>query len=314
MPHCAVDHKSPEVIDPSGAHASSCSGSAKTRYGAHQAFSRALQRLSAKAGFASAHEPTAKALLGDRFTEDQCRGLFPKQSSGASRSIADDLKRDLDAFFDPRADDATRCLAQDSMRKTLERIPPKTEMLRIDCSLTDTRSAAELWVDVNYTHGSCASYREGQLSFHLASLQAEREQPFRAPKHLPELVSPALQKAVAAKEAKYLPLVTLANLQQAHRQRATVPRFFAACVTHAGEFSPAVFALIEAVCVGFKQSFDAAFPRSFISKPQAVAGFRSALKDSVIMCLVSGFGKQLRTSGFPRPCDVRPLNRFSSLL
>jgi hypothetical protein len=167
------------------------------------------------------------------------------------------------------------------------------------------RVGTQVWGDVTSIHSSCSSIRKDAMAFFreeaTAAVAAIEE---LIPNSFEEVPSPGVREASKRKVKKYDPMVILAKKQVDEKSRAAAPVFFPLVVSHLGEMCPSLIKLIEWFATTLKaRAMQGLIPQSVLmgTEPSVFsARFRTRAKDRLMAALISGWGRQLRSVGFPK--------------
>ena len=173
---------------------------------------------------------------------------------------------------------------------------------RVDIAITTPKG--EYWIDVAAVHSTAASYVHATKAWFQKEAVAESiAAEVGTENAMSTQNSPTVAATVKKKFATYSLMTSIAALQKAKRVRDFVPRFMACVVSHEGEMSSDVFAIIEelAKCVRVNALTDTScgYPPAQVS-----AEFRRRAKDRIATAVAAGFGRALSTVGYPSPATV----------
>ena len=116
-----------------------------------------------------------------------------------------------------------------------------------------------------------------------------------------ESSTPAVRLAQADKHKKYRPMLRTAQMQFANKRRPTNPDFWGCIAAHEGEWSTNLIDMIEFLAMSRFGAVQRAPRRRDGVKPSgASAEVRAMMRDRFAITLARGWGKQLRSGGFPR--------------
>ena len=76
------------LLDPTGAHVARCHSAKLARSHTHTQLAAAVQAIAVEAGCSSQREPSTASLLGNEFSTEECRHLFPKKPTAAAQESA----------------------------------------------------------------------------------------------------------------------------------------------------------------------------------------------------------------------------------
>ena len=102
-----------------------------------------------------------------------------------------------------------------------------------------------------------------------------------------------MQKAVATKHNRYAPLLTIAAGQTQNGGRSVAPQMIAAAVTHLGEMSPDLIALIETCTRKFGESIAKERRSDAVLLKRRTGEFRSRFKNAIMAANARGVGNMI---------------------
>ena len=263
-------------IDATGDHAAACPTTRGAIYRVHNRIRNYLGREAQRLQLDTQVEPQTASLLLQQFSPEQCRAMFPKNSTRNTRSHAKLVADALDEI--PHLPAEQRDAATRKLTKLIEQTPANETGLRIDLAIGDA------WIDVGVTHPTKQSTRDKTIRF----LTAEAHSPQN------ELETPPVADYGKKKHDKYQPLINRARLQKQQRKRKTEPTFYAAIFSHLGEFSTQALRLIESLALRTRTLTQAGCQITHTQIPtRASAEHRNQLKDAIVATLVEGYGHVL---------------------
>ena len=288
------------LLDPTGAHAVGCRGIARTRAHTHSLLLEAVRELAVEAGTSAIREPSTAGLLGDEFSAEQCRSLFPKRAAAGNQQAAElaaDLAKKITDINTPHRE--LRSLHAE-LSKQLTVIGDDGVGRRVDVAVSEA-GEQDLWIDVSVAHSTANSYLAKTACWFAREVEAEEMARATGIKNVMDAVlSPVITDAVKRKYNTYSLLTQLAVLQHAKRARRCRPKFLACIISHEGEMSSDVFTLIEDLTKLVKKAAAADFLLGY-SPVQIAAQFRRRAKDRIATAVAAGFGRTLASIGYPTP-------------
>jgi len=283
-------------LDPFGNHASACRTGAKARYDLHSSLCKTIAKFARLTGASVSIEPATHNILLNKLSPAQCRTLFPK-NAGGNNTRASTLRSLLHriATLGP-GPDKTKLTIEAEQFATQTPLDVKGLRLDIDINFDDT----QLCIDVGGTHPTTSSSLRSVSTFTHKLHESERKLGTQGARneHLHE-PSPNVKRMINTKNKRYTPLMALANQQCVAGFRKVPPRFFPCIVSHLGEFSPDLMAVVETITkkygatVGLERTFDG------VPLKRKTGTFRSDLKSSIIFATARGFGRALLLAGRP---------------
>ena len=300
---CRVAHDVPMPLDVNGDHCCSCPSQTGARYSTHFRVGLAVLAAARTAGLTANREPPTASLLGNTYSAEQCRVLFPHGRRTNVDKAVFDAGQQLQSVLDSTTDLAQRAIATAALTELAAAVPPGGKGLRIDLQLSDDLASgvvAEKWIDFSIVHNTAASRRSKTLNALRAEQAADPVAP-AANGHLqPPVGTPATTDSAHLKDTKYDPLLFRGRSLFAAGKLPNRPDFVAAIATHSGELGIDFASLIEWVVRCYRTNTAPAHANLLgSSKAKNVAAFRSATLDSVAAAIAGGWAQQLLSVGFP---------------
>ena len=109
--------------------------------------------------------------------------------------------------------------------------------------------------------------------------------------------SPVVAEACKAKVDRYDRMRQIAVSQHAAGKRPFKPSFYAAIMSHAGEFSPDLILLVELFTKKFDNLCKSDPRHDGISRARRTGDYRCRFKDALIATGLTGFGRMLNATG-----------------
>ena len=274
-------------------HAAACRSSS-SNYTTHHLYRRATRDVTTKeleAEVPTGEPATADLLLND-FTPDECRRLFPKNVTQATKAITDRIGSLINKLAET-TDPLERAEIAQQIKAIADSTPANLKGLRVDVGVK-MPSDTELWLDVGGNHCLSSSYLKSTTEF---LLEHQQDQPGRRDDAF--TYTPSILKRQQYKHDKYMPMLQKAKQQTLKKKRARDPVFLAPIISRHGEFSADVFRLVT-ICAN--EAYKQACQRFSTDgkKPGHYARVASArLKDAFSVATASGWGAQLRCAGLP---------------
>jgi hypothetical protein len=297
---CRVAHAKVGILEPTGNHVACCISSYKARYATHTGMEYDIIEGATLAGVQSVREPPTDQLVGDGHTPEIAKLKWPKTSNAKEREAADELQMAMDEL--------SKCAPEDKeewekfIATTKKKLPKDVQSLRIDVSLLSVDNR-EKWTDVSGIHLTSKTRLDDQFNFYAKEVAVEqllRKKGLAMPNYK-ESSTPAVRLAQADKHKKYRPMLRTAQMQFANKRRPTNPDFWGCIAAHEGEWSTNLIDMIEFLAMSRFGAVQRAPRRRDGVKPSgASAEVRAMMRDRFAITLARGWGKQLRSGGFPR--------------
>jgi len=221
-----------QILDAAACHAAACTSASSARTRKHNKIVRALEQMARDAGLVARREPPTSSLLGNEFSPDDCRSIFPSKSSAEYKRAFAELCAAIARLDAPGGDVEAK---QAELQRVAERMPPvdpsDLKGLRVDLAMTDEVSGEAQWIDVSVINTATPTYATAEVAF----ITAQRQMAMHAPpsSEAPRLVSPALIAGEIKKNGKYSRLMMIANRAATAGKRPDRPVFtpvlFSAC-------------------------------------------------------------------------------------
>jgi hypothetical protein len=256
-----------------------------------------------EAGVDGKREPPTATVLGGHYTPQQCRALFPKQASKDVQAAIANFRHHLDN----KPDEKNRDEYKDWQIKTqvLEKdITERTDNVgrRVDIHATKEDQdgiTQERLVDTSLTHPTnktnitkSAKHAQLCLSQRLGRLDKKVVVPPSGP---------ALRDRTKSKIQTYSTLMAIAEKQYLEKRRLSKPVFVPAIATTHGELGPDLIKLMEWIVAAYKLKMEQAPPRADGRRPaQMTATFRRRLRERVLVAVMKGTARVLRTAGLSK--------------
>jgi hypothetical protein len=300
------------LLDACGDHVCSCPGGHRARYGTHTGVCRAIFLMAEEAGCLTKMEPSTATLMG--LSELECKLKFPPKANAAREKLQQDVVN-TDAMLllapsvSPTARSVLRQMRANYIRKLKDLAEEEGKGLRLDLDIQfpdeGRRVGTQIWGDVTVVHSSSSTRKKDSLSFFkdeaaatITAAQGGGANPYDA------VPSPAVREATKGKQKKYAAMMQLAAKQTDEKQRVAVPLMFPLVLTHMGEIGPELIRLIEFFATLLKRrAAEGLVPQPVLlgrTPADFSARFRARCKDRLMAALVRGWGRQLRSVGFPR--------------
>ena len=294
----------PMFLDHNGDHACFCPSQCGARYTTHNNVVFALKRAAAQAQVTANREPSTASLLGNFYTVEQCRALFPRRKPSGSDIAVADVTRELLARLDNSPSPSDRVQINIALSQLALTTPVCGQGLRVDLQLVDEHSDArglvpDLWCDVSCLHSTAQSH----IAQFLPALRIAQTMDSVEVRRKP-LVSSVdctpIASATAHKQAHYMPLVQKGLALHATGKLSHVPVFKACIATHAGVLGAGLISTVEWLCTRYRRnSAPAAALLSGTSIAKATGCFRGRTLDAITVALAKGWAQQLLSVGHP---------------
>ena len=292
---CVCSKHAPATMDPTGGHTAACTTAFKARYDLHTSVNRVVGRFAKEAGGVLAYEPQTSKLLLDSLTAAQCRTLFPRYTSRAAVERAKTLSEMWQRWAQMPPGVQQDTLASEAATYAAS-TPAKWKGLRIDLQVLFPDG--EVWVDVGTVH-STRNSSIGQVFNWTKRLTAAENDAVgaRAMSAMAREASPVVAEACKAKVDRYDRMRQIAVSQHAAGKRPFKPSFYAAIMSHAGEFSPDLILLVELFTKKFDNLCKSDPRHDGISRARRTGDYRCRFKDALIATGLTGFGRMLNATG-----------------
>jgi hypothetical protein len=295
MAVCAVDHGTTKVLDPTGSHATVCKTGAKGRYMLHGGVNHVCGKFGDEAGGAQEREPGTAGLLMDKFSPAQCRLMFLKNASIAGKQRQAVMTSLSQSYAGMRQGTERTTIAQ-AMTTLAAETPKEWKGLRIDRRVVFPDM--EVWIDVGTVHPtSCSTERAVTLWNKRLFEAGVASRGVLSRNRMAREASPTVATACRTKHARYAPMVKIAEDQKKKGQRAFAPRFFAAIVSHSGEFAPELMGLIELFTKQYAKHITKLGLEDGVTIARRTSDYRCRFKDALATTVMAGFGRVLGQAG-----------------
>ena len=225
---------------------------------------------------------------------------WPKTSNEKERKAAAELQVALVEL--PKAAPEQKKLWEDYITLLRKKLPKDVQGLRIDVSLLSDDNR-EKWTDVSGIHLTSKTRLDDQFKFYaneVAMEQVLRKNGYAIPNYK-ESSTPAVRAAQDFKHQKYRPMLRTAQMQYTNKRRSTRPDFWGCIAAHEGEWSSNLVSMIEFLAMSrFAAAQRGPRRRDGVKPSGASAEVRAMMRDRFAITLARGWGKQLRSGGFPR--------------
>ena len=260
-------------------------------------------RAAKVAGVTAVREPPTASLLGNTYTTEQCKALFPnRRLSEAAQADATATKQLLD-LLDANPDPVQRALIIAALDRLAAAPPLEGAGLRVDLQLFDPHALGakiELWVDYSCIHPTAASYRDKLLNMLRLEQANDPATPAQLPMNSCVPDSTALAEAAKTKIGKYTPLLNRGRMLRSTGKIPHQPKFVPCIVTHCGEFGAGLLEVVEWLCMCYRRNTAPVWARmTGVSISKATACFRLDLLDGWACSIAAGWAQQLLAVGFP---------------
>ena len=298
---CSLPHDQPGLLDPTGSHAASCISSYGSRVRTHNEIRDLITRMAKEVGFEAAAEPPTEDVLLGEFTRQQVKLLFPKKKSSESLKV-------IREYNDCRQRLAAGNLSNDEIHvlnahldELLEGPKPDAKCITLDVMIEHPDLKQPLWIDVARIHTTAKSRIKETAAWFTEEAKAELlSYNTGAPNPFKKMASKHVTKYAELKYNHYSTLTELANRQMRKGMRHTIPKLLAGIITHTGEFSDDIFALIEALAKKAKDNAAANPSIDGIPPSRVAAEIRTRAKDALAIINAKGVGRALIEAGLPR--------------
>ena len=300
----------PATLGPTGGHTAACTTAFKARYELHTALNRVVGRFAKEAGGVLTYEPQTAKLLLDTLTPAQCRTLFPRYTSRAAIERAKQLSDMWQRWAQLPPGVQQDALAAEAATFAAS-TPAKWKGLRIDLRVLFPDE--EVWVDAGTVHSTRNSSLEQVFNWTKKLIAAENEaSSSRSTSTMVREASPVIAEACKAKVDRYDRMRQIAIAQCTAGKRPFKPSFYAAIVSHAGEFSPDLILLVELFTKKFDNLCKSDPRHDGISRARRTGDYRCRFKDALIATVLTGFGRMLNATGESSnlPLDADALEVF----
>ena len=246
-------------------------------------------------------EPATAELIGEGHTPAHCILKWPKVTNQEARERSENLMtaQDVISKMGPGADRESLQLFIDDM---VSKLPKDAEGLRVDVSLLANNNQ-ERWLDVSGIHLTGKTRLKEQFTFYEKEVVIEwtKRLAQQAIPNYMETSSPAVAKAQTFKHQKYSPMLHTAQMQHQNRRRQTRPEFWGCIASHEGEWSSDLCSMIEWLAMQrYAEVHNGPRRRDGLKPSDASAQCRAMMRDRFAITLARGWGRQLKTGGFPR--------------
>jgi hypothetical protein len=190
--------------------------------------------MAKEAGLEAEMEPSTRAILLNRYSEEQCRGLAPKLPTKEQKQEAAKVLNHLKAKEHMGLETKEEKKVTEGMFSKLKALNSKNQQLvglRVDAWFKDTRTGEEIMIDTTGVHPNCESLRKAEVKRTLQNIK-DGFNPAAGTKGAKIFSGRAVQEATKRKITLYTPLMGLATKQAVDGLRSKPPEFLAvACST-----------------------------------------------------------------------------------
>jgi hypothetical protein len=223
--------------------------------------------------------------------------MFPKVNSNETKGRQEIMRR-LVAIQAGMAEGPAKVKHMQLMHAFAAATPGKWKGLRIDLQVQFP--TCEVWVDVGTVHPTSNSTSRAVTIWTEKLAAAERAtRGVKARNSMLRVPSPVIKTACSTKHNRYAQLVAIAVNQQSRGDRPFAPRFFAAIISHAGEFAPELITMIEIFTKQFMRHSRSLHLEDGVKEARRTSDYRRRFKDALMVAVMGGFGRVLHTSGGP---------------
>ena len=143
------DHEAPCLLEPGCSHLIACPGSYGARHAAHERINKVFGTFVCEAVAPSILNPSTRVMMGDNFSDEAARLLYPRAPTAAAKQRASVLQSAFHVAATsgegPPKETTVACI-----REMTNACSPKQRGLRVDCIAELPKTP--LWIDVGIIH------------------------------------------------------------------------------------------------------------------------------------------------------------------
>jgi len=294
--HEGSDYK---LLDVNGNHAIACSSTYRSRSQTHSNFNHIIKAFCEEAELTVTLEPPTHTVLVDEYSSAECRNLFQRNPSAATREKAASLFDYMTQLQDPMIPEGRRLEVIAATEALIREIPIDATGLRVDVfACQPDGHGTSFLLDASITHETKISTRPAMLKWARDLIQNNQLILLGEDGSFEHEPSPAVAKVIASKHNRYKLLSHIANVQKAAGKRPDNVAFTACVMSHAGEMAPEFISLVEKLSQRMRPIHSNPDCLSGLSPSQAAHDFRRRMMNALATGMAKGWGRQLRCAGF----------------
>ena len=313
---CSLTHDRPGLLDPTGNHAASCISTYGSRVRTHNEIRDLITRTAKEVGFEASSEPATEEVLLGEFSRQEVKLLFPKKKTFENAKVLQEFNDCKFRLAAGNLTDEEVLVLNEHLDNLLAFPKPDAKCITLDVLIEHADLKQPIWIDVARIHTTANSRLKEAAHWFKDEAKAELlAYNTGAPNPFNKMPSKAVAKYAELKYNHYGTLLELANRQIRKGLRQSTPKLLAGIITHTGEFSEDIFALVELVAKKAKANALDAPSLDGIPPSRVAAEIRTRFKDALAVVNARGVGRALLEAGLPRAghppkitvesCDVR---------